>query len=544
MPDDERTRRRVSDETKGRIANLASGWSVDPEPDPEPPDPDDVALDPEPPPRRKQQTIPPPPPGSEARRALEDDVVVPSRGPEVRATASGALRKPPTQPPPVPPRRPGPSQPPPLPPQIGTKSGSAQAIPPGAPSVPRQVTPPATADESGSQRLAVLLTETAQQRDDATSIDPRTTRFERGDPTSIGRDDPSIPTARPKVGRLRTIAALRRQRGWFGDVRYVATVLFGVRRSRKELAELESKQTARQAERERYLVTLGRTAVITDSFDHPALGPAREKLGDIEDERARHRSAVLAADEELQRVTRDREANAKQNATDIASLDAELAELSKRLEPLQKQQADATRRAADLRETLRRIDAQIQETTSSLVAVKSKKDPVAIQAELATLKADREATKRDEPKLAQELDSLSPRIAAIEAKRTESTKRRAEIVKNEESDKTRTEELLAAIGAKRKVMDRAANDAEALRDKILFELAERLYVDRPRELGSQLAPIDAIDVELGSADRRVMELREIMDSIDRRKLLRGVAMITLAVLLVGGFAAWILYMSL
>ncbi|MFN0251346.1 MAG: hypothetical protein ACKV2T_31010, partial [Kofleriaceae bacterium] len=381
-------------------------------------------------------------------------------------------------------------------------------------------------------------------RDDATSIDPRTTRFERGDPTSLGRDDPSLPSARPKVGRLRTVAALRRQRGWFGDVRYVATVMFGVRRSRRELAELELKQQSRQAERERYLVTLGRTAVITDSFDHPALGPAREKLSDIEDERGRHRSAVVAADEELQRVTRDREAKAKQHTTDLASVDAELAELSKRLEPLQKQQSDATRRAADLRETLRRTDTQIQETTASLVAVKSKKDPAAIQAELATLKADREAIKRDEPKLAQELDSLSPRIAAIEAKRAESTKRRTELVKSEESDKGRCEELLAAIGAKRKVMDRAANDAEELRDKILFELAERLYVDRPLELGPQLAPIDGIDVELGSADRRVMELREIMDSIDRRKLVRGIAMVTLAALFVFGFVGWILYVSL
>jgi chromosome segregation ATPase len=473
---------------------------------------------------------------------------------------------------------------------VANKSGSVQAMPPGAPSaapyVSRQETSQpvprgewgedGTAIEPEKLRVAhhqatikrdpasalleipeaplttvketpveVLLTESAQHgRDDATSIDPKTSKFERGDPTSLGASDPAMPAARPRVGRLRTVAALRRQRGWFGDVRYVATVMFGVRRARRELAELELKQESRQAERERYLVTLGRTAVITDNLHHPALGPARERLAEVEDERARHRSQVGAADEELQRVTRDREAKAKQYTTDVASLDAELAELAKRLEPLQKEHASATRRAADLRETLRRIDAQIQETTASLVAVRSKKDPAAIQAELATLKADREGTKRDEPKLAQELDSLSPRIAAIEAKRAESTKRRAEMIKAEEADKGRSEELLAAIGAKRKVMDRAANDAEELRDKILFELAERLYVDRPKELGSQLAPIDAIDVELGSADRRVMELREIMSSIDRRKLFRGIAMIAGAVLFVGGFVGWILWMSL
>ncbi len=563
MPDDERTRRRVSDETKGRIADLASGWTVDP-------DPEEAAPEPAPP-RAKQKTQPPPPP--EARKKV------------------------PTQPPPVPPRKASPTQPPPIPqppvtnrsgslpvtnksgsvPAVTNRSGSLPAMPPGAPTAapytsqhapvprgefdgpedsgellspapslmdptsPAPTKPPTTLKDAP---LEILVPDSVQ-RDDATSIDPGTTRFERGDPTSLGGiSDPSAPTSGRKHGRLRTIAALRRQRGWFGDVRYVATVMFGVRRSRRELADLELKQQSRQAERERYLVTLGRSAVVADSFDHPALGPAREKLAAVEDERSRHRSQVVAADEELVRVTSEREAKAKQYTTDLASLDAELNELAKRVEPLIKEQASATRRAADLRETLRRIDAQIAETTSSLVAVRSKKDPAAIQAELATLKADREATKRDEPKLAQELDSLSPRIAAIEAKRAESTKKRAEMTKSEEADKGRSEELLAAIGAKRKVMDRAANDAEELRDKALFELAERLYVDRPIELASELAPIDAIDVELGSADRRVMELREIMDSIDRRKLLRGIAMITLAVVLVGGFVGWILYMSL
>ncbi|MFN0248086.1 MAG: hypothetical protein ACKV2T_14445, partial [Kofleriaceae bacterium] len=92
MPDDERTRRRVSDETKGRIADLASGWSVDPESDEPAPEPD--------PPRAKQRTMPPPPPRAKA----------------------------PSVPPPVPPRRQGTTQPPPLPPQIGNKSGSVPAI--------------------------------------------------------------------------------------------------------------------------------------------------------------------------------------------------------------------------------------------------------------------------------------------------------------------------------------------------------------------------------------------------------------------------------
>nr|MBA3461772.1 hypothetical protein [Deltaproteobacteria bacterium] len=394
--------------------------------------------------------------------------------------------------------------------------------------------------------VEVLLTENAQHgRDDPTSIDPQTQKFERGDPTNIGRPDITLGSTPPvaKQGRLRTVAQLRRQRGLMGDVRYVSTALFGVRRARKELVELEAKQVTRQAERRRYLVTLGRTAITSEGFDHPALGPAREQLGTVEDERARHQGQVVASDQELTRVKRDRDEAAKQHVKTLASIDAELAELVKRLEPLKKEQTAAAKRGAELRESLRHVERKIAETTSSLVSVKGpKQDPAAIQAELATLKADKVAVQRDEPKIAQELDALSPRIAALESKLTEATKKRGELVKAEEDDQRRAEELLVAIGAKRKVMDRAAGDAEVVRDKILFELGERLYVDRPDDYAPQMSPIDSIDVELGEADRRVMELREIMGSIDKAKLWRGIAVIVLVLSAVGGFTWWLIYM--
>jgi hypothetical protein len=98
--------------------------------------------------------------------------------------------------------------------------------------------------------------------------------------------------------------------------------------------------------------------------------------------------------------------------------------------------------------------------------------------------------------------------------------------------------LLEAIGAKRKVVERAAGDAETARDRVLFELGERLYVDRPAKLGPQLAPIDTIDLELGESDRRTMELREILSNVDRAKLARGAIVIALASLTVGLAIAW------
>src|SRR5262245_309322 len=91
VPDDDRKGRRLGDETKGRIADLASGWTVDAEapPVPEPPIPagardrsSPIAREASGParagrdaPRRKAKTLPPPPPGSVARKALEDKIL-------------------------------------------------------------------------------------------------------------------------------------------------------------------------------------------------------------------------------------------------------------------------------------------------------------------------------------------------------------------------------------------------------------------------------------------------------------------------------------
>ena len=198
-----------------------------------------------------------------------------------------------------------------------------------------------------------------------------------------------------------------------------------------------------------------------------------------------------------------------------------------------------------LKEQLRDIARKIADTEALLVSVKSEKmDRAGIQAEIATLKADQRAVQRDEPAIAAELDALDPRIAAITAARSEAEKKQAERQKAEDEDQRRTIELYEAIGAKRKVVERAAAEAEAARDAVLFELGERLYVDRPTILGAQLSPIDRIDLELGESDRRMMELREIVSNIDRWKIARGTAVIILVLAAAGSFTAWLLYMLL
>jgi hypothetical protein len=394
--------------------------------------------------------------------------------------------------------------------------------------------------------VEILLGETAaaiEQRGDPTGGE--TMPFERADPTrgdSTTISPPSEVVTTPGT-KLRSSAALRRKRGIDGDVRYVLTVLFGVRRARRELEELEVRQTARLQSRRRALVTIGRAAIALESFDHPALGPAREQLASVEDERSRHSAQVIAADEELQRVKRDRADKAKQHTAEIAAIDTELAESAKKLEKLEKEAAAINKKATELRDTLRRIEGKISTTEASMGSLKAQQvEKATLEAELASLRADRQGVLRDEPKIASELDAISPRIAGLEARRSELRSKRASVEKAEREDQSRSEDLLAAIGAKRKVVDRASADAETLRDKILFELGERLYVDRPAALAAELSPADAIDVELGTSDRRVMELREIMSSVDKAKLARGIAVLVLALAAIGALVWWLIYL--
>jgi cob(I)alamin adenosyltransferase len=370
---------------------------------------------------------------------------------------------------------------------------------------------------------------------------------ERGDATTLSA--PSAGQA-PAGGLLRSPAALPRRPGIAGDLRYPATVVFGVRSARRELAAIELRQVTRQQSRRHHLVTLGRTAVaMTESLDddgsgaaaeHPALRAARDQLSEVEDQRSRHAGEVFAADSALSRVRGDREIQANQHVAELAALDAELAALTKQLAPLAKDAARIKKRVRNLHEALRRIDAKIAAVEAGLASGTSKLDPAAVQAELAMLRAERKAVQADEPVIAGELDALNPVIAELEAARAEVRRKRGERTDAEQEDRLRVDELLAAIGAQRKVVDRATAAAEARRDKLLFQLGEQLCVDRPDDLMSQLAPIDEIDVELGSADRRSMELREILTSVDHFKLARGIALLVVVLGALGGLTAWLL----
>jgi chromosome segregation ATPase len=233
----------------------------------------------------------------------------------------------------------------------------------------------------------------------------------------------------------------------------------------------------------------------------------------------------------MEQVRKERAAKATAHREEIEALELEQEQLQQKLEPLLKESAAARRRATDLRAALIKLDGRI----ANVEAGRGKwADSASQAAELAALRAEREGVAKDEPVIAAELDALVPRIAAIEAARDRLRRKVVELGEEEEEDAKRSDELLSAIAAKRKVVERATADAEKARERMLAELGERLYVDRPRSLAAHLSPIDSLDLELGDIQRRMMELKEILASVDRWKLARG---LVLWVLIAGAIGA-------
>lgn len=407
------------------------------------------------------------------------------------------------------------------------------------------VAPPANTVKREAPLELLLNIPDSALRGDSTQVDTSTTPFDRADPTGTDelRGDATMVNATGSSaalgGSLRVAPQLPQRRGLGGDVRYVFTALFGASRARRELSTIESEQTERQKSRRDRLITIGKSAIISERFDHPAVANARESFAEIEEKRSGYAGQVAATDAELLHVARNRESKAKQTLLDIAELERSLTEIASKLAPIEKDHGVIRKRANELREQLARIDSKIAATEASIVSVKTpRQDRAAVGAELATMKADRAAVQRDEPTIAAQLDELAPRLAKLEAERSAALASITEKKAAELADSKRSTELIDAIKAKRKVVERATADAETQRDALLVELGEKLYVDRPRAMTANLDAIDELDVAYGTTDRRGMDVREILSSIDKWKVFRGVVVIVIAVLAIVAAVVW------
>jgi hypothetical protein len=545
VSEDDRQRRRLGDATRDRIADLADGWSVpaqaieterqtalppvEPEPAPDDEDGADPGLD------TVRQAAAPEAPA--VARTLTDPAEALSTAPYERTDGFEQARPTVVAPPPeglqaAHPAEPGrPRQAPPPPP--GSKRPTSPPPPPGSKRPTSPPPPPSGARATGPVAVAAR----PGRDDDATTVDPGAAR-------AAAAGTPAPPSA-PRVGAstapahvvagLRDAPTLPRRPGVAGLLAYVLTAWRGVRRARKELAAVDAELASLKAARAERLAELGRAAVADDRFDQTAVRTSRDELADIEERRSRHAGAAAASDAELEAIEREREREHHRLAREIEADEAEAARLDAELAPLERDAAATRKRAAELKDTLASIDRKMSAAQASLVSVKGQAaDRAAVEAELASLRADRQAVARDEPTIAAALDALLPRIAALTAERAAATERVTAARRGQEQARARAADRVAAVEARRKVEARAVAEAQGDRDRALVELGERLYVDRPRDLTRRLDAVEQRDVAIATAERRAIELRELIASVDRGAVWRGAA---LWLLLLGAAAA-------
>ena len=158
-----------------------------------------------------------------------------------------------------------------------------------------------------------------------------------------------------------------------------------------------------------------------------------------------------------------------------------------------------------------------------------------------SLRAERQSVLAQEPPLVAELEQLEPAIASHQADRDTARADLERLAQEDADDQVRTDEKLAAAAARRQVEERAVNESDAARDEVLLGLGEWLDVERPDVIGPRLRGADEHAMAIATLERRILELQELVDGIDRWAIARGIAIVALAL---GGAVAAALYFLL
>ncbi|MBT8492537.1 MAG: hypothetical protein KJO07_05720 [Deltaproteobacteria bacterium] len=525
MSDSRRRRsRRVGDLTRQKIDDLADGWAVpktgagDEPASAEDDDDiatndldegggetgDDIATEDIPTDERAADT----PNEHEAETAP-----VPRQDPEpARAKRASSL------PPPVPARAKRRSS---LPPPTPERSKRASSAPPGRPKRESAPPPPPPGSAARAQR---------QSEPPATIEAP----IERRSEWSDGDGNDSTATTLLHAEQLRAPATLRRKRGLFGDALYVKSFIFGVAGDKRQLAAVTKDLAQLQGRRDGLLVELAKTALGNPDYDD-AEG-AREGFAELEEERGRRAGVVAASEEDLSSAIRAREADELEIDSQIKALESKLGELGEQLKPIEKKLSKVRRQAADLKGSIDSVDKKIKDTESQLV--RGGEGEADIQAQLAALKADRDALVIEKPAVAKELEELEPERNQLVQARDDASARIEELGADKAELGERTGEITAALEARLAVERRAVADSDSERDKLLVDLGALLYDRKPAEMRELLVAVERLDGEIETQEQRRTELDERLTAIDYAKLARGV-LIWLLVLgaIVGGAIA-------
>ncbi len=355
------------------------------------------------------------------------------------------------------------------------------------------------------------------------------------DPTVL---QPLDATGSGPVVSLRTPAALPRRRGLLGDVRYVFTALLGVARARRELAEVDRKLAKERADRAEELITVAGEAVADPDSELPEVVAAREAIEKLTEQESEHSAKVSARAAEIDALEEEQNRRHALHRDRLAELEEQLAEVIDELDPLEKTATRARKRATDVQVALDDLDTRLAAQESGLDTAR---DRASAEAALAATRAERSRTAAKQPDIAAELGGLEPRIANLTARRDQI---KAEIgaARDEESGASvRTGEKIGAIQAAMAVDERAVADAADARRQKLTALGDQLVIDRPDALAPRLRGVDDYDLFIATLERRALELREIVDGVNKLVVARGVLVLLLVLGAIGAVVWFALY---
>lgn len=345
----------------------------------------------------------------------------------------------------------------------------------------------------------------------------------------------------PAPERLASVEPLAPEStGIVGDVRYAFVVTWRLLRGRKELGKVNARLQAERAERARRLIEVARSAVGDVALEHPSLRAARDRLADLEDDRAKHDAAAADAEEESRRADEEHEAARSGSAAHEAALVKAIDTVEGRLRPLEEQIVETKKGLDDLRAQLGSIDRRTAALEKRITAGRKPEERSTLEADLAAARAERQGLVIDEPKLITAVATLEPEADAL---RRERDRLRADLRQSKEdgaAEESRWAARASELRERRTVEETARREAEEARDAELQALGEILDRERPRELANKFRPADEHASAIASIERRILEIQDAAATVDRGALYRGIAVISVAIIGLGVVAGLLL----
>ncbi len=325
----------------------------------------------------------------------------------------------------------------------------------------------------------------------------------------------------PVVSNRRLPDTIARSSGALGDIAYLFRVMKTRSVATKEIQSLAQRITAAKEVRHGKLVEMAKLAVGDDAFDQTMVGRARTSLLKIEDKRSQHAGRVAAVDEKLGVLDRSREERAKGRVSKLSELNLQLEAVAASMEPLKATAAAARKRAAVLKRHLSSLDTEIREKESSTVAVVGAADKASVNAEIASLRAERAAVASDEPAILADIDHVDPQIATLREERSKLMEAVADLEQDRVSDIERVDEKIAALRAGRIVEDRLVSDQVAEKAARLLELGEEMHEKPPEEAVLHTKGIVRQDLEIAALETRRIELKDLLAAAEKPAMIRG-----------------------